>query len=74
MHTQTIMTEKEAAAMLAISARTLQAWRVSGCGPRFLKLGRAVRYDRDQIDAWTASRAVASTSESTQAASAAGAR
>lgn len=73
-NTQTMMTEKEAASLLAISIRTLQAWRVSGGGPRFMKLGRAVRYGRNEVEAWAAARAVASTSETSRAVAAAGAR
>lgn len=41
-----IMLEGEAARLLSISMRTLQAWRVSGHGPRFVRCGRAIRYRR----------------------------
>lgn len=54
--------------MLRISVRTLQAWRVSGQGPAFLKIGAAVRYERGGLDAWLATRAVTSTSAVTVAA------
>ncbi|KAA6181768.1 helix-turn-helix domain-containing protein [Thiohalocapsa marina] len=39
-----LLTEREAALILSVSARTLQAWRVSGGGPEYVKLGRAVRF------------------------------
>ena len=39
---------------LSISRRTLEAWRLSGTGPRFVKIGRLVRYRRATIDAWLA--------------------
>jgi len=39
-----LLTETEAAKVLRISVRTLQGWRVDGGGPRFLKIGRSVRY------------------------------
>ena len=39
-----LLTEKEAAKVLRISVRTLQGWRVDGGGPKFLKIGRSVRY------------------------------
>lgn len=35
---------KQAARLLGCSHRTLEDWRLRGNGPRFLKLGRAVRY------------------------------
>ena len=39
-------TEMQAAIFLGVSARTLQAWRVRGGGPPYVKIGRAVRYQR----------------------------
>ena len=40
-----ILTEVQAAELLGnISPKTLQAWRVSGRGPVFIKVGRLVRY------------------------------
>ncbi len=47
-----LMTEAEVAETLRISVRTLQAWRVSGNGPRYAKIGRSVRYRRSDIDNW----------------------
>jgi predicted DNA-binding transcriptional regulator AlpA len=38
------VTEREVADMLGLSVATLRAWRHRGQGPRFLRLGRAVRY------------------------------
>lgn len=35
-----------------VSARTLQRWRFVGIGPKFLKLGRMVRYRRSDLDAY----------------------
>jgi predicted DNA-binding transcriptional regulator AlpA len=37
--------------------------RSIGGGPRFLKLGRAVRYSESDLDAWLSARVVGSTSE-----------
>ncbi len=48
--------EKEEAARLNLSERTLQAWRTRGDGPPFLKLGRSVRYSPAAVDNWLASR------------------
>jgi excisionase family DNA binding protein len=41
---RTTVSTKEAARMLGNSQRTLEDWRVTGGGPRFVKLGRKVRY------------------------------
>jgi excisionase family DNA binding protein len=38
------LTEKEAAERLSLSVATLRAWRHRGCGPRFVRFGRAIRY------------------------------
>ena len=52
-----------AAHYLSLAESTLEKARVSGSGPRYLKLGRAVRYRLSDLDAWMAERAVNSTSE-----------
>jgi len=44
-----LLTEKQAAERLNLSHRTLQRWRVTGQGPRYTKLGAAVRYPEDEI-------------------------
>jgi excisionase family DNA binding protein len=46
------LTDLEAAARLGVSPFTLRAWRYRGVGPRFLKLGRAVRYRPEDVDAY----------------------
>lgn len=40
----TLLDEKAAAERLGLSPRTLQAWRVSGGGPVYRKIGRRVAY------------------------------
>jgi predicted DNA-binding transcriptional regulator AlpA len=51
------------AARLAVSRRTLQGWRLRGLGPRFVKVGRAVRYDALEVERYIAGRTVVSTVE-----------
>jgi predicted DNA-binding transcriptional regulator AlpA len=46
--------ERELAAMTGLKTRTLQRWRVFGKGPRFHKLGGAVRYQLVDVEAWLA--------------------
>lgn len=42
--TSRALTEREVADLLGLSVATLRAWRHRGQGPRYLRLGRAVRY------------------------------
>ncbi|WP_025322238.1 helix-turn-helix transcriptional regulator [Deferrisoma camini] len=58
-----LMNEKEAAAYLGLSVRTLQAWRQKGIGPAWKKLGRAVRYALSDLDAFLEECTRASTSD-----------
>jgi predicted DNA-binding transcriptional regulator AlpA len=59
----TLLTQREAASLLHLSERTLERFRVSGTGPKFVCLGRAIRYRPTNIEAYIASRVVSSTSE-----------
>ena len=43
-NTTRALTEREVAELLGLSVATLRAWRHRGKGPRFLRLGRSVRY------------------------------
>ncbi len=45
----TLMDEADLAELLEISVRTLQKWRHEGGGPRYVKLGRMVRYDWEDV-------------------------
>ena len=64
MHTSlSLLTEAQAAELLAISAKTLQAWRVRGGGPRYIKLGRCVRYRIDDIEEYVRQRTMAHTAQ-----------
>ena len=58
-----LRTEDEAAAFLKLSNRTLQAWRVRGCGPKFRKLGRSVRYRLEDVQAFVNENVHQSTSK-----------
>jgi excisionase family DNA binding protein len=47
-----LIDEAALAARLGVSRSTLQSWRYSGRGPRFIKLGRMVRYRVADVDAY----------------------
>ena len=47
-----LIDEPTLASRLGVSRSTLQSWRYTGRGPRFIKLGRMVRYRSTDIDAY----------------------
>lgn len=61
-----LLTEDVVAARLSISIKTLRNWRWQGRGPRFLRLGRAVRYAPAEIELWLQSCVRRSTTEAEQ--------
>jgi excisionase family DNA binding protein len=60
---QPLLTQDEAAELLKLSVRTVERLRVSGSGPKFLKIRNSVRYRLEDVQSWVASRLVGSTSE-----------
>ena len=59
-----VLRAPEAARYLGLSKSTLAKWRMSGNGPRYVKLGaRVVAYSQDELDRWRQSRTRTSTSE-----------
>jgi excisionase family DNA binding protein len=58
-----MLTVHEAADYLRLSRRTLERYRTSGFGPKFVKCGRSVRYRQSDLEEWIAARVVRSTSE-----------
>ena len=57
-----------AAMRIGLKAQTLRKMRITGEGPQFAKLGRAVRYRVADLDAWLEARLKHSTSEFAKAA------
>ena len=51
----------QAARLLGLSAKTLARYRVAGSGPVFHRFGGRIRYLREDLQAWAASRRRAST-------------
>jgi excisionase family DNA binding protein len=58
-----VFTTSEAAEHVRLGKPTLERLRLIGGGPVFVRLGRAVRYRRVDLDDWLESRRVHSTSE-----------
>ena len=55
------LTTKQAARLLGLSVSTLNKWRCYGTGPRFLKLGRAVRYRKMDLRSFLEARQASNT-------------
>jgi excisionase family DNA binding protein len=63
MKSNSYLTTEEAAAYLKVAANSLAKARVTGNTPRYFRWGRAIRYRREDLDAWMAERSARSTSE-----------
>ena len=53
-----VLTERELASEVRRNVATVRRWRVEGTGPVFLRIERAVRYSRVDLDAWLGDRLV----------------
>lgn len=58
-----VLTTKEAANYLRLAENTLEKMRLTGAGPQFVRMGRAVRYTRNALENWMTARTVSSTSQ-----------
>ncbi|WP_306232849.1 helix-turn-helix transcriptional regulator [Agrococcus beijingensis] len=47
-----LLTERELAAAIHMSSKTLQHWRYTQQGPPFVRLGRHVRYRVSDVTEW----------------------
>lgn len=64
-----LLTVSEAARRLKLSESYLNKARLTGGGPRFVRLGRAIRYSVVDLDTWVQAHGAGSTSEYDGAAS-----
>ena len=58
-----LLSQKAVAQRLRTSERSLERMRATGTGPRFVKIGRLVRYTECDLEEWITRRTVNSTSE-----------
>lgn len=58
-----VLDTRTAADFLGVSARTLEGFRVRGGGPRFVKIGGAVRYRLTSLEEYLRHQERASTSD-----------
>jgi predicted DNA-binding transcriptional regulator AlpA len=47
-----LLDEGRLATQLDVSRATLQSWRYAGKGPRYIKIGRLIRYRATDVDAY----------------------
>ncbi len=62
-----LLSEREAARLLSLGVQTLRKWRWAGQGPRFRKLGAAVRYSEADLHEFVEAARRSSTSDTGQA-------
>jgi predicted DNA-binding transcriptional regulator AlpA len=61
-----LLSTPQAAAFCNLSPRTLEKHRVNGGGPRFIKLGRSVKYTVEDLVEWITENRRRSTSDDEQ--------
>ncbi|MBF0429286.1 MAG: helix-turn-helix domain-containing protein [Magnetococcales bacterium] len=63
MHPAQYLATIGAAQHIGLGKSTLEKLRLTGGGPTFCKMGKAVRYKISDLDSWMDSRRVSNTSE-----------
>ncbi len=53
---EALLNEHDVARITGLSVASVRRWRLLRQGPKYLKIGSAVRYRREDITAWLASR------------------
>jgi predicted DNA-binding transcriptional regulator AlpA len=53
---QELLTERDVARITGLSVASVRRWRLRRQGPRYLKIGSAVRYRSEDISTWIESR------------------
>ena len=61
MENKQLLSTEELAELLGVHPATLATWRHEGRGPKFVKVGKVVRYRRGEIDAFLDSNTHTST-------------
>jgi excisionase family DNA binding protein len=54
-----LWTVEDVSEFLGVPAKTLYQWRTRGYGPPGMRIGRYVRYRREEVLAWVAQREAA---------------
>ncbi len=59
-----VNTEADLASFMKKHPDTVRAWRINGIGPRHVRIGRSIRYRRDDVLAWLEANTVTGTGSS----------
>lgn len=51
---RTLLTPQEVAEWLGVNVQGLADWRYRNVGPAFTRIGRSIRYERDQVEKFIA--------------------
>lgn len=58
MQKDELLTEPETARRLGCSVSGLRKWRTEGTGPRYIRIGRLIRYQVADLDKWLSAQTV----------------
>ncbi|MBE4719992.1 AlpA family transcriptional regulator [Pseudarthrobacter sp. AB1] len=58
-----LLTPATLAERLDVNERTLSEWRIRGCGPAYIRLGKTTRYRTEAVDTWLLAQEHQSTAE-----------
>jgi len=53
---QSLLNEHSVARIIGLSVASVRRWRLLRQGPKYLKIGAAVRYNPEDVSAWLESR------------------
>lgn len=56
-----MMNSPELAEEIGVPVQRLAVWRMEGTGPRYVKLGRSIRYRSSDVQAWLEANTVETT-------------
>ncbi|PZF55276.1 DNA-binding protein [Curtobacterium sp. MCSS17_008] len=63
IQTGDLLTPDALAARLHVTTRNLRQWRITGAGPRFVRVGRFPLYRQEAVEAWLLEQEYASTAD-----------
>lgn len=49
---EALLTQEQVAAKLGLKPNTLAVWRTHKKGPKYIRVGRNIRYSQADLDAW----------------------
>lgn len=58
-----LLTPDALAARLHVTTRNLRQWRLTGAGPRFVRVGRFPLYRQEAVEAWLLEQEYSSTAD-----------